>query len=78
MRIMQDGLLDRTKTLLRECELSLPEIATRSKLGYEWLKKFAADDIPDPGVKRIQQLHDFLVSHQCAPKHTTARDSAPA
>jgi hypothetical protein len=31
-----------------------------SGLGYEWLKKLKADDIPDPSVNRIQKLHDFL------------------
>ena len=60
---MTSALLDRTKKLLGGCELPLPKIAARAGVGYEWLKKFAADEIPDPGVRRIQTLHDFLVRH---------------
>jgi hypothetical protein len=57
---MEQPLLDRTLDLLRNCDVSLPELANMSGLGYEWLKKLKAGEIPDPGVNRIQKLHDFL------------------
>lgn len=57
----QRPLLDRTFELLEKCELPLKQIATKSNLGYEWLKKLKAGDIPDPSVNKIQALHDALV-----------------
>lgn len=65
LRAMEQPLLDRTLDLLRNCDVSLPELANMSGLGYEWLKKLKAGDIPDPGVNKIQKLHDFLVQ-RCA------------
>jgi hypothetical protein len=53
-------LLEKTVELLLNCDMPLVEIATKSNLGYEWLKKLKAGAIPDPGVNRIQALHDFL------------------
>lgn len=63
----QVPLLEKTMALLRKCDMPLSELAQKSNLGYEWLKKLKADAIPDPGVNRIQQLHDFLVSQQSMP-----------
>jgi hypothetical protein len=60
MGMQQAPLLETTLTLLRNCDLPLAEIAQRSNLGYEWLKKLKADAIPDPSVNKIQKLHDFL------------------
>jgi hypothetical protein len=62
----QAPLLERTMELLRNCDLPLGEIAAKSNLGYEWLKKLKADAIPDPSVNRIQALHDFLTEHRRA------------
>jgi len=56
------ALLEKTLALLENCELPLTEISNMSGLGYEWLKKLKAEKIPDPGVNRIQTLHDFLIS----------------
>lgn len=54
-------ILDKTHALLKKCDLELPEIANMSGVGYEWLKRFKRGEIPNPGVKHIQDLHDFLV-----------------
>jgi hypothetical protein len=62
----QAPLLQRTLDLLQNCELSLAEIATKSNLGVEWLKKLKGGSIPDPSVRRIQRLHDFLLQHAAA------------
>jgi hypothetical protein len=29
---------------------------------YDWLKRFASGDIPDPSVNRVQHLHDHLIT----------------
>ena len=59
---MARSLLDRTRQLLADTDLSLPEIAEGAgdPVKYEWLKKFAGDYGSDPGVTRTQHLHDFL------------------
>lgn len=59
------SLLEQTQQLFKralEAGLSLREIAPENDgpLNYEWLKKFAAGKIPDPGVTRVQALHDRL------------------
>ena len=54
-------LLEKTRLLLQKCDLPLNEIANMSGVGYEWLRKFKADLIPDPSVNRVQTLHDYLV-----------------
>lgn len=63
------NLLDRTRELLDEAsELTLAEIARAAgpPVAYDWLKRFAAGDIPDPSVNRVQALHDFLLSRRDA------------
>lgn len=64
------NLLPATRRLLKTARRgrSLQFIATRSgdKVQYEWLKKFASGEIPDPGVRRVQALHDYLVTLKLA------------
>ena len=55
-------LLDRTFEMLDASKVSLPELAAGADVGVEWLKKLRARNIGDPSVRRIQRLHDFLVS----------------
>jgi hypothetical protein len=80
---MTERLLERTKALLRDAlaedGVTIPQLAEKSGLGYEWLKKFAAGDIPDPRIKRLQCLHDFL-ARRAAGGHYRAesRGAAPA
>jgi hypothetical protein len=62
----QAPLLEKTLTLLRKCDLPMNEIATKSNLGVEWLKKLKGGSIPDPSVRRIQTLHDFLSKRELA------------
>lgn len=57
---MQSDLLTVTKDLLVNCDLPLPQIAKSAGVGYEWLKKFASGDIPNPGIMHVQKLHAFL------------------
>lgn len=59
------NLLERTRELLEAADAtSLAEIAREigEPVRYDWLKRFAAGEIPDPSVNRVQALHDYLVS----------------
>jgi len=60
------NLLELTRALLDECDLSIKEIATLAgpPVTYEWLKKFAGDYQSDPTVTRVQTLHDFLAKRK--------------
>jgi hypothetical protein len=60
------NLLNETTKLLQRCALSRPQIALRSGVGYEWLKKFEYAKFSNPGVHSVQRLHDFLVLHRDA------------
>jgi hypothetical protein len=60
------SLLKQTRKLLAEATDPLQEIANDSGVGIEWLKKFRADLIPNPGVIRVQKLYDYLVSRVAA------------
>ena len=63
------ALLERTQRLLRNAsDVSLAEIAREAgpPVAYDWLKRFAAGEIPDPSVNRIQALHDYLVTRERA------------
>lgn len=55
------SLLTKTRSLLDKSSDSLNKIAQKSEISYEWLKKFKTEDWRDPGVKRVQKLHDYLV-----------------
>jgi len=60
------NLLESTNTLLQSVVAggtSLRKIALESegRIEYDWLKRFAAGDIDDPSVNRIQALHDRLI-----------------
>lgn len=35
-------------------------IAKKLKLPYWWLTKIACGQIPNPGIHRIQKLHDYF------------------
>lgn len=59
------SLLENTQKLLREQQergTTLREIvgASDGAVEREWLYRFARGEIPNPGVKNIQSLHDCL------------------
>lgn len=64
------NLLERTRKLLDEATSrdTLAELARDAgpPIAYDWLKRFAAGNIPDPSVNRVQALHDFLVTRKQA------------
>lgn len=58
-----EPLLDRTYELLdSRGRLSLREICEQSGIDESWLAKFHRKTIPNPGVKLVQRLHDFLLT----------------
>ena len=57
-------LLTRTRELLKNRTKSLRAISEESGINYHWLGKFQQGAFDDPGVKKVEQLHDFLVSAQ--------------
>lgn len=59
-------ILDTTRGLLAQAlkdGLRVKDISrmSRGHLEYEWIRKFARGEITDPGVQRLQMLHDLLV-----------------
>ena len=58
------SLLDKTRELLKQRRenqrLTLPMIAKGAGVSEPWLKAFLSDSIDDPGVRKVQALHDFL------------------
>lgn len=49
----------------RPASLSVRQISEDTGLNYDWLKTLLrADFNGDPGVKKMQTLHDYLVSQQ--------------
>ena len=55
-------LLENTYSLLDASPLSLERIATGAGVGYWWLTKLKQRRFDDPGVGRVERLHDFLSS----------------
>lgn len=62
---MSVTLMERTRHLLHESHLSLPEIYASlhgqgSEITYFWLRKFSAGEVKDPSVNRVEELYTFL------------------
>ena len=56
------ALLDTTKRLMGERSISLKALADEAEVDYEWLSKFSQGRINDPGVRKVQAVHDALVA----------------
>lgn len=57
---MAETLLEKTRALLELDRGSWPTTAEQTGLGREWIAKLAQGLIDDPGVKKIEKLHDYL------------------
>ncbi len=55
-----DNLLDKTIALLKVAPYTRREISAGAGVGYEWLNKLAQGHIENPGVLRVQSIHDYL------------------
>jgi hypothetical protein len=40
-----------------------PEIAAEAGVTYSWLTKVVQNTIPNPGIKDLQKLLDYIVAH---------------
>ena len=60
--IQRMNLLSDTYRLLEQCRKrqSIRQIAEGADLNYHWLGKFAQHTFPDPGVVKVQKLHEYL------------------
>ena len=53
-------LYEKTITKLTESKIPLMQVAAGSNVGYRWLCRLIAGDYSDPGVKKIQRIHNYL------------------
>jgi hypothetical protein len=58
----RNNLLDDTKRLLEAREDTFKVLAAETGLGFEWLSKLSQGRIPNPGVRKVQCLYDYLSS----------------
>lgn len=57
---MSNNLLENTYKLIAESPLTQKQIAAGAGVNYWWFIKFAQKNLPNPGIKQVQQVHDFL------------------
>ena len=53
-------LYSTTMGMLKVTAIPIKAISADTGLGYNWLKRLARGDFNDPGVRKIQCLHDYL------------------
>jgi hypothetical protein len=53
-------LLEKTLELARSSKVPVTQTCRAAKLTTRWYYKLLSGEIPDPGVRRIQRLHDYL------------------
>jgi len=56
------SLLQDTYALLEKRSVSLQVIAQETSVSYSWINMLNQGRIPDPGVQKVQRVHDFLLS----------------
>lgn len=61
-RMPSKTLLNQTYELVEESRgrLTQEEIAQGADVTLTWYQKFVRKTIPDPSVKRVQKIHDYL------------------
>ena len=60
-------LMQRTRALLQKRDCSMPKLARRLDMPVAWLVKFERDEIPAPGVNRVQFLYEQLSGKKLLP-----------
>ncbi|MBE0454858.1 MAG: hypothetical protein IBX58_14400 [Roseovarius sp.] len=58
------SLLDKTIDLMRSTDIPVKTVCKDVDLSTEWYHKVLAGKIRDPGVRRIERLHSYLISRQ--------------
>lgn len=59
---MNNSLHKQTIDLLNRTDVPLPTIAKETDVGYRWLCDFKAGRFDDPGVNKVERVHNFLVN----------------
>lgn len=58
---METDLYSETLRLARESGETVPDLARATGLKQRWLHRLLAGDFQDPGVRKIERLHKYLV-----------------
>ncbi len=58
------SLMSKTRELLRNRDMSLPDIANATDVPFYWLRKFNYGEIKSPSVNRVQKLYEYLVGRK--------------
>lgn len=61
-------LLAETLRLAKETELSVEEICRAARVGRRWYYRLLAGDFDDPGVRRVQRVHNALADKAGTPR----------
>lgn len=61
-----EPLLQKTYRLLEDTKLTYEEIAAGARVKIDWLAKFNQRHITEPGVSKVQAVHDFLAANNPA------------
>ena len=69
---MNEPLLQKTLALLEETDRSKNQICAATGLKLRWLYDLQNGNIPEPGVNKIQTLHDYLSDRRDRDKPTAA------
>jgi predicted transcriptional regulator len=59
---MKNDLFETTMKQIRESGLSASQIARGANVGKRWMHDLVAGRFTDPGVKKIQKIHNYLSS----------------
>ena len=62
MHELAEPLLARTYRLLDIVDVSYGEIAAGAQVDKNWVAKFVTRSIDEPGVNKVQRVHDFLAA----------------
>lgn len=63
MRPTMADLLTETLAMARHSKLPMVRICREIGVTTRWFQNVVSGDTPDPSVRRIQRLHDYLVRH---------------
>lgn len=59
---MKTTLLEQTLDLIHNSGESLPAIARATGVNQRWLRRLVAGDYAEPGVNKIERIHDYLTT----------------
>lgn len=78
MPMNSESLLDRTYRLLDHTDLTYRQIAAGAAVDMNWLAKLKQRAISEPGVGKVQRVHDFLTAYEAirVPRPATDRHVA--